>query len=48
MELLERLIDLGYEKEKAQKIIDMYIKNNTLNELKAFICVKEMCSNFSK
>lgn len=42
MNLENRLIEMGYTKEKAVDLIDQYSKLGKLNELEAFINVKEM------
>lgn len=42
MNLENRLIEIGYTKEKAVDLINQYSKLDKLNELEAFLNVKEM------
>lgn len=42
MNLQNRLIQIGYTKEKAVDLINQYSKLDKLNELEAFVNIKEM------
>ncbi len=42
MNILQRLIDIGYTKEEAERIYNMYESNGCLEDLQGFIEAKEM------
>ena len=42
MNLENRLIEIGFSKEKAVDLINQYSKLGKLNELEAFVNIKEM------